>query len=71
MKIKGVHIKYDPKKEPIRRFTVEWDLDGEHPPVEKLVEFVLDARKFIVKTIWWLLLILVGFGRSEFDRNKV
>ncbi|KKS96823.1 hypothetical protein A3B05_00955 [Candidatus Giovannonibacteria bacterium RIFCSPLOWO2_01_FULL_43_160] len=72
MNIKGISITYDPVKEPIKRFTVKWDLEGEHPPsVEKLVEFVLGARKFIAKAIWWLFLVFVGFGRSEFDRNKV
>ena len=71
MKIKGIHIQYDPTKEPIRRFTVKWDLEGEQPPsVKKLVELVLSARTFILKTIWWLLLVFVGFGRTEFDRNK-
>jgi len=68
MNIKGVCIRYNPDKAPIRKFVVSLELDGEHP--QSIEEIFSKAKPLIVKAIGWLLLSLIGFARPELDQNK-
>lgn len=68
MKIKGIHIKYNPVKEPIRKFIVSLELSSGHPhSADEVFEI---AKPIMWRAIGWLLLSIIGFGKPELDYNQ-
>lgn len=69
MYLKGICIRKNPVKEPIRKFIVQFELSGEHP--KSADEIFSIAKPLIIRAIWWLILALIGFARlEELDHSK-